>query len=123
MLVDYSYCNQAFIDGLKTFLDYTAPDPFSSQEKEGLIVRRRCSQKRDFEKRCIQRWSIAELINAILDNPQYPVEETTYKFALKLLSFEENVTDPSMKYVFGIAADFIDKEIINLFRMREGVYP
>lgn len=44
MLIDYSYCNEAFVDGLKTFLDYTAPNSFHNEIKAGLIIRK-CPQK------------------------------------------------------------------------------
>lgn len=123
MLTDYSYCNQPFVDGLKAFLDYTTPNSPHVQEKEGLIVRRRFMQKQDFEKRCIQRWAISELINSITNNPQDPIEETTYKLALKMFYFANAATNMSVKRVFCIAGDFIEKEVINLFRAREGVYP
>lgn len=62
-------------------------------------------------------------MDLIIDNPYEPVEETTYKFALKLLHFEKAATNANVKRLFHIAADFIEKEVINLFRMREGVYP
>ena len=88
MTIDYSHCNQAFVDGLWAFLEYTEPNSLRTQQKEGLIVRR-CLQKGDFEKRCIQRWAISE----------------------------------SMKKVFRIAAEFIDDEVIGIFRTREGIYP
>lgn len=120
--MDYSYCNEAFVDGLKAFLDYTTPGTSHDEIRDGLIVRR-CLQKRDFEKRCVQRWAISELMDSIINNPNDPVEETTYKLALKLLSFAIAATDPSMKKVFYIAGDFIEKEVIGLFRMKEGVYP
>lgn len=123
MLEDYSYCNQPFIDGLKAFLDYTTPNSSWAQRKEGLIVRRRSLQKQDFEKRCIQRWAISELIDAITNNPQYPVEETTYRLALKLLCFSNTAADLTMKQVFYIAGDFIEKEVINLFRAKEETCP
>lgn len=123
MSMDYSYCNEAFVDGLKAFLDYTDPDPSKRVVNEGSIARCGCMRRKDFEKRCIQRWAISELIEAIVDNPQDPVEETTYKLALKLCSFAITAVDASMKNVFSIAADFIDKEVINLFKIREGVYP
>lgn len=119
---DYSYYNAVFVDGLKAFLDYTAPHAFDDTVTNGLVIRRRL-KKGDFEKRCIQRWAISELMDSIINNPQDPVEDTTYKFALKLLSFEVVSTNASMRKVFHIAADFIDKEVIGLFRTKEGMYP
>lgn len=120
--IDYSYCNEAFVDSLKAFLDYTAPHSFDQELKEGLAVRRRW-QKSDFEKRCIQRWAISELMDSIVNNPHDSVEETTYKLVLKLLSFEVASTNESMRNVFHIAAEFIEKEVIELFRAKEGIYP
>ena len=76
--IDYSHCNQAFVDGLWAFLEYTEPNSLRTQPKEGLMVRR-CLQKGDFEKRCIQRWAISELADSIIKNPYEPVEDTTYK--------------------------------------------
>lgn len=122
MSIDYSYCNAAFVEGLKAFLDYTAPHSFDQELKEGLVVRR-CLRKSDIEKRCIQRWAISELMDSIINNPHDPVEETTYKLALKLVSFAIDSTNASMRKVFYIAADFIEKEVIGLFRAKEGIYP
>lgn len=123
MTIDYSLlCNQAFINGLTAFLEYSAPNSLRSQQKEGLMVRRRL-QKENFEKRCIQRWAISELVDSIVKNPHEPVEDTTYKLALKLYSFEKTAHSESMKKVFRIAAEFIDDEVIGLFRTREGMYP
>lgn len=119
---DYSCYNAVFVDGLKAFLDYTTPHAFNNAVTNGLIICRRL-QKDDFEKRCIQRWAISELMNLIVNNPQDPVEDTTYKFALELLSFAAVSTNASMRKVFHIAADFIDKEVIGLFRTKEGMYP
>lgn len=119
---DYSCYNAVFVDGLKAFLDYTTPHAFNNAVTNGLIIRRRL-QKDDFEKRCIQRWAISELMNLIVNNPQDPVEDTTYKFALELLSFAAVSTNASMRKVFHIAADFIDKKVIGLFRTKEGMYP
>ncbi len=119
---DYSYYNAIFVDGLKAFLDYTTPHVFDNAVTNGLAIRRRL-QKSDFEKRCIQRWAISELMESIVNNHQDPVEDTTYKFALKLLSFAAASTNASMRNVFHIAADFIDKEVISLFREKEGIYP
>ena len=120
--MDYSYYNQAFVDGLKAFLDYTAPDSLRNNVKEGLVVRRRL-QKQDFEKRCIQRWAISQLTESIINNPSEPIEDTTYKLALKLLSFAVNSTNPNVRNVFSIAAAFIEDEVINLFREKAGIYP
>ncbi|WP_304947406.1 hypothetical protein [uncultured Parasutterella sp.] len=122
MTIDYSHCNQAFVDGLWAFLEYTEPNSLRTQPKEGLMVRR-CLQKGDFEKRCIQRWAISELADSISKNPYEPVEDTTYKLALKLYSFEKAAISESMKKVFRIAAEFIDDEVIGIFRTREGIYP
>lgn len=119
---DYSCYNAVFVDGLKAFLDYTTPHALDNIATNGLVIRRRL-QKGNFEKCCIQRWTISELIDSIVNNPQDPVEETTYKLALKLLSFEVVATNESMRKVFHIAADFIDKEVIGLFRTKEGIYP
>lgn len=69
---DYSCYNAVFVDGLKAFLDYTTPHAFDNAVTNGLIIRRRL-QKDDFEKRCIQRWAISELMNLIVNNPQDPV--------------------------------------------------
>ena len=98
---DYSCYNAVFVDGLKAFLDYTTPHAFDNAVTNGLIIRRRL-QKDDFEKRCIQRWAISELMNLIVNNPQDPVEDTTYKFALELLSFAAVSTNASMRKVFHI---------------------
>lgn len=122
MLVDYSYFNQPFVDGLTAFLDYSAPNAFHDDTKEGLVPRRRLS-KEAFEKRCIQRWAISELVDSITDNPYDSVEETAYKLALKFLQFAQTAPSKSAKMIFWIAGDFLDKEVIDLFRKREGVYP
>ncbi len=84
---------------------------------------RRQFSKEAFEKRCVQRWAISELINSIIDNPSDPVEETTYRLALKFLHFAQMATTTTAKAVFAIAGDFLDKEVINVFREREGVHP
>lgn len=122
MLIDYSCFNQAFVDGLKAFLDYSAPNAFPDETKNGLIPRRKLSKKA-FEKRCIQRWAISELVDSILDNPHDSVEETTYKLALKFLQFAQTAPSESEKMIFCIAGDFLDKQVISLFRKAEGVYP
>lgn len=122
MTIDYSHCNQVFVDGLRAFLEYTAPNSLRTQQKDSLMVRR-CLQNGGFEKRCIQRWAISELADSIIKNPYEPVEETTYKLALKLYSFEKTTVSESMKKVFRVAAEFIDNEVIGIFRTREGIYP
>lgn len=119
---DYSCYNAIFVAGLQAFLDYTTPHALDNTVTNGMVARRRL-QKGDFEKRCIQRWAISELMDSIVNNPQEPVEDTTYKLALKLLSFEAVATNESTRKVFHIAADFIDKEVIGLFRTKEGMYP
>ena len=122
MAVDYSYANQAFIDGLQAFLDYTEPNAFRKFTKDGIMPRKRV-RKEDFEKRCIQRWAISELMDSIGRNPHQAVEDTTYQLALQFLAFAKTATNPSARMVFEVAGDFIDKEVIGLFRNREGVYP
>lgn len=118
------YERQEFVDGLHAFLDYTDPETFRNHIKEGLVVRH-CSQNKEeaFERRCIQRWAISELTKAILDEPENPVEDITYRFALKMYGYACNSPDEKMRTVFSIAAEFIDKEVIGLFRERDGVYP
>lgn len=120
--MDYSWCNQPFIDGLKAFLDYTDPDP-SRKKTDGCLAIRRCLQKKEFEKRCIQRWAISELIEAIVNDPDHSVEDIAYRLALKLCSFAIDAPDEHTRRIFSIASDFIDKEVIGLFRKEEGVYP
>lgn len=101
-------------------MDYTEPDSLRSNVKETLIVRQRL-RKQDFEKRCIQRWAIAQLADLISNNPHDTVEDTTYKLALKLLYFAKTATNESVKNVFYIAATFIEDEVIRLFREKEGI--
>lgn len=84
---------------------------------------RRHLTKEDFEKRCIQRWAISELIDSIINNPYEPIEDTTYKLALKLLEFSMNAANENTRRVFIIAEDFIENEVINLFRAKDGIYP
>lgn len=123
MVVDYSYANQAFVNGLQAFLDYTEPNAFRKNVvKDGIIPRKRV-RKEDFEKRSIQRWAISELIDSIVCNPYEPVEDTTYQLAIKFLAFAKTATNARARMIFEIAGDFIDKEVISLFRNREGVYP
>lgn len=122
MVVDYSYANQAFLDGLQAFLDYTEPNAFREIHKEGMMPRKRV-RKEDFEKRCIQRWAISELMESIARNPHQAVEDTTYQLALTFLAFATTAINPSARMVFEVAGNFIDKEVIGLFRNREGVYP
>lgn len=122
MSTDYSYYNQAFVDDLNAFLDYTIPNTFPDREKGGLVVRR-CLTREDYEKRCIQRWAISELVDLIANNPYDQFEDTAYKFALKLLSFEIIAIDEDVKRCFHIASDFIDKEVIGRIRANEGIYP
>lgn len=123
MVVDYSYANQAFVNGLQAFLDYTEPNAFRKNVvKDGIIPRKRV-RKEDFEKRSIQRWAISELIDSIVCNPYEPVEDTTYQLAIKFLAFAKTATNAHARMIFEIAGDFIDKEVISLFRNREGVYP
>ena len=117
---DHSYVNEAFIEGLRTFLDYT--DPAQIPPKNGLMVRRHF-QKEQFEARCIKRWAVSELVDYISVNPCIPVEESTYEFALMLLQFKENAAEASVKKIFAIAEDFIEKEVLDIFKAEEGVYP
>lgn len=106
------------------FLDYTEPDNLRNNIKEGLMVCRHAQDKeKEFEKRCIQRWAISELAKAIVEDPDNPVEDVTYRFALKLYGYACTSFDVKMRNVFGIAAEFIDKEVIGLFRTEDGVYP
>lgn len=122
MAVDYSYANQAFVDGLQAFLAYTEPNAFRENTNEGVMVRKRV-RKEDFEKRCIQRWAISELMDSIAHSPHQSIEDTTYQLALKFLAFAGTANNAGARKVFEIAGDFIDKEVIGLFRNREGVYP
>lgn len=122
MAVDYSYANLAFVDGLQAFLDYTEPNAFRENTNEGVMVRKRV-RKEDFEKRCIQRWAISELMDSIAHSPHQSIEDTTYQLALKFLAFAGTANNAGARKVFEIAGDFIDKEVIGLFRNREGVYP
>ena len=122
MAVDYSYANLAFVDGLQAFLDYTEPNAFRENTNEGVMVRKRV-RKEDFEKRCIQRWAISELMDSIAHSPHQSIEDTTYQLALKFLAFAGIATNAGARKVFEIAGDFIDKEVIGLFRNRDGVYP
>lgn len=122
MTVDYSYANLAFVDGLQAFLDYTEPNAFRENTNEGVMVRKRV-RKEDFEKRCIQRWAISELMDSIAHSPHQSIEDTTYQLALKFLAFAGTANNAGARKVFEIAGDFIDKEVIGLFRNREGVYP
>lgn len=122
MAVDYSYANLAFVDGLQAFLDYTEPNAFRENINDGIMVRKRV-RKEDFEKRCIQRWAISELMDSIAHSPHQPIEDTTYQLALKFLAFAGTATNTEARKVFEIAGDFIDKEVIGLFRNKEGVYP
>lgn len=122
MAVDYSYANLAFVDGLQAFLDYTEPNAFRENTNEGVMVRKRVG-KEDFEKRCIQRWAISELMDSIAHSPHQSIEDTTYQLALKFLAFAGTANNAGARKVFEIAGDFIGKEVIGLFRNREGVYP
>lgn len=122
MAVDYSYANLAFVDGLQAFLDYTEPNAFRENTNEGIMVRKRV-RKEDFQKRCIQRWAISELMDSIAHSPHQSVEDTTYQLALKFLAFAGTATSAGARKVFEIAGDFIDKEVIGLFRNKDGVYP
>lgn len=122
MAVDYSYANLAFVDGLQAFLDYTEPNAFRENTNEGVMVRKRV-RKEDFEKRCIQRWAISELMDSIAHSPHQSIEDTTYQLALKFLAFAGTTNNAGARKVFEIAGDFIDKEVIGLFRNRDGVYP
>lgn len=118
------YERQSFVDGLYAFLDYTEPDNLRSNIKEGLMVRRHTQDKmKEFEKRCIQRWAISELAKAIADDPYNPIQDVTYRFALKLYGYACTSRNGKMRNVFGIAAEFIDKEVIGLFRTEDGLYP
>ena len=86
------------------------------------MVRKRV-RKEDFEKRCIQRWAISELMDSIAHSPHQSIEDTTYQLALKFLAFAGTANNAGARKVFEIAGDFIDKEVIGLFRNRDGVYP
>lgn len=118
------YERQEFVDRLYAFLDYTDPETFRNRIKEGLVMRHCPQSKEDvFERRSIQRWAISELAKAILEEPENSVEDVTYRFALKLYGYACDSPDKKMRNVFSIAAEFIDKEVIGLFRERDGVYP
>lgn len=121
--MDYSWCNQPFVDGLYAFLEYTDPDPSKKKLATNSLAVRRCFQKKEFEKRCIQRWAISELIEAILSDPEHSVEDISYRLALKLCSFAVNAPDEHARNIFSTAEDFIEKEVIGLFKKEEGVYP
>ena len=121
--MDYSWCNQAFVDGLYAFLDYTDPDPSKRKPSVNGLAVRKCFQKKQFEKRCIQRWAISELIEAILSDPEHPIEDIAYRLALKFCSFAINAPDERVRNTFSIAEEFIEKEVIGLFKKKEGVYP
>ena len=58
-----------------------------------------------------------------IKEPDNPVEDVAYRFALKLYGYACTSFDAKMRNVFGIAAEFIDKEVIGLFRTEDGVYP
>ena len=109
------YEHQAFVDGLYAFLDYTEPDNLRNNIKEGLMVCRRTQDKeKEFEKRCIQSWR----------KPLWKIRTIpSYRFALKLYGYACTSFDAKMRNVFGVAAEFIDKEVIGLFRTEDGVYP
>ena len=64
-----------------------------------------------------------DLAKAIVTDPDNPVEDVAYRFALKLYGYACTSFDAKMRNVFGIAAEFIDKEVIGLFRTEDGVYP
>ena len=121
--MDYSWYNQPFVNDLYAFLDYTDPNPSKKKPAINKLAVRRCLQKEAFEKRCIQRWAISELIKVILDDPEHSIEDISYRFALKRCSFSIISPDEHVRKVFRIAEDFIEKEVIGFFRNKEGVYP
>lgn len=118
------YERQEFVDGLHAFLDYTDPKTFRNHIKDGLATRRYPqNREKTFERNSIQRWAISELTKAILEEPENSVEDITYRFALRLYGYACNSSDKKMRNVFSIAAEFIDREVIGLFRERDGIYP
>lgn len=68
-----------------------------------------------FEEVCFSRWAAGELINAILDHPMVPADETIEEFAIKMTAYSALSDGTDAGRIFSIAAKFA-YETLELFR-------
>lgn len=59
-----------------------------------------------FEESCFSRWAAVELINAIMDHPMVPAEDTIEEFAIKMHAYSALSNDADTMRLFLIAANF-----------------
>ena len=114
--------NRVFVYMLREFLKQTDPKTIRGVSKERMLIPKKPTPT-DFQKYSIQRWAISELITAILANPCNSAEDTAYRLALTFYKCAYAAVDSRMYEVFHIAAEFVDKEVIGLFRNNRGIYP
>lgn len=60
----------------------------------------------EFEQVSYSRWAAGELVNAILDRPMVPIEDTIFQFVLKMHACEVMAHEKPSGTPFSIAADF-----------------
>lgn len=72
--------------------------------------------QQEFEELSISRWAAVELINAIMDHPFYPAEETIFWFATNMRTYSLLAGGETSKQglIFLIAADFADEVVTYL---------
>ena len=114
--------NRVFVYMLREFLKQTDPKTIRGVSKERMLMQKKPTPT-DFQKYSVQRWAISELITAILANPCNSAEDTAYRLALTFYKCAYAAVDSRMYEVFHIAAEFVDKEVIGLFRNNRGIYP
>lgn len=70
-----------------------------------------------FEEVCFTRWAAEELLNAVLDHPMVPAEDTIEEFAIKMEAYSYLSDGTDAKRIFSIAAK-TSWEIIEKVRLQ-----
>lgn len=60
----------------------------------------------EFDAAAYSRWAASELVNAILDHPAEPAEDTIFEFVLKMQACVVMAREKPTGIPFSIAADF-----------------
>lgn len=59
-----------------------------------------------FEEVSFSRWAAEEILNAILDHPTIPAEDTIFEFAMKMTAYKASSDGLASERIFSIAAEF-----------------
>lgn len=70
---------------------------------------------KDFKNLCFMRWTAAEMIEALLDNPAKDTDLVLEEFALKMMAFAAIAKGTDEGLIFSIAAEFAD-DVLAMFR-------